>query len=293
MIVAPGGRAYDAAADRTAAMIEFLVAFLVFVSVLAGAMVGMWLRHRLPAHHVDEDSLDVIKSMTGMISVLAALVLGLLAANVRSDFEGLNSQVRDFGAQLVMLDNTLRDIGAQADPARHLLLDYTTKVVDTVWGPGARDHKSIGARGVEAIVSVVSRLLGGTDMVWREPDDGATTLGSVRLLIANMDTVNHALRQSALRTSEYLLQARWILHARTVSPILPPFMLVLTFWITAVFMSFGLAAPRHATVVVAFVVCAAALASCFYMTVEMDRPFDGILSVGGSSLQDAVAHMMR
>jgi hypothetical protein len=274
-------------------MIQLLVASLVFVSVLTGAAIGMWLRYRLPENHVDEDSLDVIKSMTGMISVLSALVLGLLAANVRSDFESLNGQVRDFGAHLVMLDNTLRDMGAPADTARHMLLDYTTKAIDAVWGAKAASQKPILERGADAARSVVSRVFGGTDVIWRERDDGAPVLGSVRLLVANMDSANPALRASALRTLEYLLQARWILHERTASPILPPFMLLLTFWITAVFMSFGLAAPRNATVRIGFVVCAATLASCFYMTVEMDLPFDGFLTIGNTPLRDAVSHMMR
>ena len=146
---------------------------------------------------------------------------------------------------------------------------------------------------MDAVSSAYSRLLGGTDVIWRERDDGAPILGSVRLLVANMEAANPALRASALRTLEMLLNTRWILHGRTASPILPPFMLFLTCWITAVFMSFGLGAPRNATIMTGLVICAAALATCFYMTVEMDRPFDGFLGIGSFPLRDAVCHMTR
>ena len=274
-------------------MIQLLVASLVFVSVLAGAMVGMWLRQRLPEHHRSSDSLDAIKSMTNMISVLAALMLGLLVTSVRTDFDALNGQVRDFGAQLVTLDNTLRDIGPSADPARHLLLDYTNRVIDRIWGSETGHHKPFLARGADAVSSVYERISGGTDVIWREQDEAASILGSLRLAIVGLETANHALRESAFRAAETLLQTRGILHGRTASPILPPLMLLLTIWVTAVFMSFGLTAPCNPTVMTAFVVCAFTLAACFYLAVEMDRPFDGFLTVSGFPLRDAVSHMVR
>ena len=56
--------------------------------------------------------------------------------------------------------------------------------------------------------------------------------------------------------------------------------------------AFDAATENHVDATVT-VICAAALATCFYMTVEMDRPFDGFLGIGSFPLRDAVCHMTR
>jgi hypothetical protein len=65
-------------------MIPFLVASSAFVCVMAGALIGLWLSQRVPENCRDEHSREAIQLAAGMISFLAALVLGLLTASVSS-----------------------------------------------------------------------------------------------------------------------------------------------------------------------------------------------------------------
>ena len=46
--------------------------------IFAGGIIGLHLHRVLPKAHLTKDVLDVIKLGTGMLSVLASLVLGLL-----------------------------------------------------------------------------------------------------------------------------------------------------------------------------------------------------------------------
>ena len=51
-----------------------------------------------------------------MISVLASLVLGLLIASIKNSFDTTDGQMRTFAANLILLDQTLRDYGAGHGP---------------------------------------------------------------------------------------------------------------------------------------------------------------------------------
>ena len=70
-----------------------------------------------------------------------------------------------------------------------------------------------------------------------------------------------------------------------------PFLVVLLFWLTITFASFGLFAPRNAMVLTALFVCALSVGSAVFLVVEMDGPFDGLLKVSPDPLRYAYTHL--
>jgi hypothetical protein len=70
------------------------------------------------------------------------------------------------------------------------------------------------------------------------------------------DAAQRALQSRALDLAETLLQARWLVCAATETSVPTPFLVILLFWLTVIFASFGLFAPRNATVVSILFVCA-------------------------------------
>jgi len=70
-----------------------------------------------------------------------------------------------------------------------------------------------------------------------------------------------------------------------------PFLVVLLFWLTITFTSFGLFAPRNATVLAVLFVCALSVGSAVFLILEMDGPFDGLLKVSADPLRYAYAHL--
>jgi hypothetical protein len=70
-----------------------------------------------------------------------------------------------------------------------------------------------------------------------------------------------------------------------------PFLVILVFWLTITFASFGLFAPRHATVLAVLFVCALSVGSAVFLILEMDTPFDGVLRVSAEPLRYALAHL--
>jgi hypothetical protein len=72
-----------------------------------------------------------------------------------------------------------------------------------------------------------------------------------------------------------------------------PFLVVLLFWLTITFASFGLFGPRNGTVLAVLFVCALSVGSAVFLILEMDGPFDGLLKVSADPLRYAHAHLNR
>jgi hypothetical protein len=88
-----------------------------------------------------------------------------------------------------------------------------------------------------------------------------------------------------------LAQARWLMAAQNESSIPLPFLVTLVFWLTILFTSFGLFAPRNATSAAALLVCALSVSAAIFLILEMDRPFDGLIKVSAEPARNALAHM--
>ena len=277
-------------------MIPFLVTLGAFVCVMLGALVGLWLGRSVPDHCRDEDSRDAIQVASGMLSFLAALVLGLLTASVQSSFDSVNTEVNGFAAQLAMLDQTLSDMGPEAVAARGILRHYTTLSLQDNWPDEFGEPAASGSGLHAAVVSMMQSLRGGLHPIWLEGSHTNQLLNQLRVTVMSLSAQgqpNESLRESAVSQLDSLVQARWGLHERTQNPILPMVLLILIFWTTAIFLSFGYTAPYNAAVVSAFFIAAVALAICFGLLVELDIPFEGVLRISSHPMRDALQHMIQ
>jgi hypothetical protein len=56
------------------------------------------------------------------------------------------------------------------------------------------------------------------------------------------------------------------------------------FWLTVIFVSFELFAPRNGSVLVVLFVCALSIAASIFLIVEMDQPYGGIIKLSNAPL---------
>jgi hypothetical protein len=101
------------------------------------------------------------------------------------------------------------------------------------------------------------------------------------------------LHARALDLTAQIEQARWLLVEADESSIPQPFLVVLVFWLSAIFAALGLFAPRNATVYAVLFVCALSVSTAILMILEMDQPFEGIVQVPNAPLVSAVDEMRR
>jgi len=82
-----------------------------------------------------------------------------------------------------------------------------------------------------------------------------------------------------------------LLFEQLGSSIPVPFLVVLVFWLCIIFASFGLFAPRNATVIAVLFVCALSVSGAIFLILELDRSFEGLLQVSSSPLRAALAQL--
>jgi len=70
-----------------------------------------------------------------------------------------------------------------------------------------------------------------------------------------------------------------------------PFLVVVVFWLTVIFGSFGIFAPRNATVIAVLIVCALSVACSIFLILEMDQPFRGVMKISSTPLRFTLSHL--
>jgi hypothetical protein len=246
------------------------IAAIVFACVFGGALGGMVLHTRVPEHHLTKETEDAVKLGMGMIATLAALVIGLLVASAKSSFDTKDAELRQFSANLILLDRQLVHYGPEASEARDLLRRYTVYKVDSTWPDEA-------SRRVD------------------EPD-GWILLEDVQdklRALAPRDDAQRWLQARALQISSDLASTRWLLDVQRETAIRTPFLVMLAFWLTIIFTSFGVFAPRHATMITALFVCSFSVAGALFLILEMDRPFGGLIHLSSAPMREALSRLSQ
>jgi hypothetical protein len=231
--------------------------------LLGGVLLGMWLQYLLPNHHLSRESQDTVKLGAGMVATMSALILGLLVSSSKSAFDAVNVSIAQTGAKIIMLDHLLADYGTEAGPLRAQLKSWVTVRVEAVWS--TQKSAPSGMKAVEqsnTMLDFQSRLLQLT------PKSDLQ-----RSLLAQMQQV-----------SSDLWQTRLLLVEQQQEGLPTPLVVLLVFWLTLLFASFGLFAPRNTTVFIVLLVCATAVASAIFLILEMSHPLDGFIKVSDAPL---------
>ena len=84
------------------------------------------------------------------------------------------------------------------------------------------------------------------------------------------------------------MEMRWLVLGGMGSSVPLPFLVVVVFWLTIIFGSFGLFAPRNGTVVAVLFLCALSVAGSIFLILEMDQPFGGVIRLSPEPLQAAI-----
>ena len=249
-------------------MIPMEIAAVVFGCVFGGALCGILLRIIVPPHHFSADSKEVIKLGMGLIATMAALVLGLVIATAKNSYDALDEAVKRTSAKVLLLDRLLADYGPETKAARGLLRQLLAARIEAVWPEDRSQRASLGA-----------------------PEAPFTEIETRILQLAPRNDVQRWLQSQSLQISGEILETRWLVLGGLGSSIPVPFLAVVVFWLTIIFGSFGLLAPRNSTVVVVLCICALSVAGSIFLILEMDRPFEGLMKISSAPMRYTLSHL--
>ncbi len=248
-------------------MSSILVGLIVFGCAFGAALVGIVLHGKLPAHHRDADSRDVVKLVMGLIATIAALVLSLLIATAHTSYETQQSEVQALGLHIAQLDEMLAHYGPEAGEARQLLRQIIAAEVEQIWPSDGSATVNLRAP------------------IGREP--GAV----LAQVIANLAPATDAQRFIKGRALQLLLamgDTRGLLYEQAGGSMAWPFFVVLIFWLVVLFLGFGFLTRPNATVVLSLFVGALSVAGAIFLILEMDQPYSGLMQISSAPVRGAL-----
>jgi hypothetical protein len=249
-------------------MNSIVVSVIVFACVFGSALFGLYLRTALPQHHRSDDSKDAVKVGMALVATMCAIVLGLLVSSAKSSYDAQSTELTEMSAKVVLLDRVLEHYGPETKELREMLRDAAATALDRLESKIPSESSRL-ERQVAGAESIFDKIQGLT------PKDEAQR--SLQFRASNMGFD--------------LMQTRWLMFEQGATSISLPLLVVLIFWLTALFASFGLFAPTNATVITSFLIAAVSVSAAFFLIVEMYMPYSGFVRVSSAPLRTAIQHL--
>jgi hypothetical protein len=242
------------------------ISLIVFACVFGGAVFGMILRSRKA--QLSADSKDVVKLGCGLVSTMCAVVLGLLVASAKGSYDTQNNELTEMSAKVVLLDRVLAHYGPETKEVRDVLRSIVASFLARTW---PKEHASSAqleapSRDAEAILDTIQGL---------SPKDDRQ-----RLLQGQATSIVLA-----------LVQTRWLQYVQGAVSVPIPLLVILVFWLTVVFATFGLLAPLEGTVVSSLLVSALSVSATFFLILGLYSPYVGLIQVSSSPVRAALTQL--
>jgi hypothetical protein len=237
------------------------VSVIVFACVFAGAVAGMALRRILPEQHRSAESKDIVRAGTGLIATISALVLGLLVASAKEAYDTQKDEVTAQAAKTALLDRLLAHYGPETKTAREALRAAVSLELQRVWSEGPTTR-------IEA----------------KEAPEGEALYDEIQELTPSNESQRGIKAQASQLVME-LGQTRWLMEAQKSHTTNWPLLVVVVFWLTINFVSFGMFAPSNATVITTLFVCAVSVAGAVFLILEMGEPYRGVIRISDAPMR--------
>lgn len=248
-------------------MSPILVGLIVFGCTFCGALAGIVLHVKLPLHHKEADSKDVIKLVLGLIATIAALVMSLLIATAHTAYVTQESEVQALGVHIVQLDRVFASYGPDALEARKGFRQLVAARLEQVWPGGGAKRAT------------------GPPREMREKDEELIER------VINLQPATDSQRFAKTRALQLLTEigdARQLLYEQAGGSISWPFLVVLVFWLVVLFIGFGFLTRSNGTVLVALFVGSLSVAGAIFLVLDMNQPFSGLMHISNAPIRLAL-----
>lgn len=261
-------------------MDAILVSALVVGLLYASAWLGHGIMRKLPETHRSSQTLKFAELTSGLLITFMALILSLLINSVYEDFKNAGRDVGLYASTIIRLDAELSALQPHAHAIREALRRYTAAAVATTWPEEAApsgDYPKATADAPEIDSNILGDLL-------------HTIEADIRLVAPDTDAEGLA-KTECLKRMEALLDERWELISEAHSTISPPLVIVMLFWLSIVFISFGLLAPPNMVSVAFVMIVGLSIGGAIFVILELQGPLDGWIKVSSEPLRHALRHL--
>jgi hypothetical protein len=250
-------------------MSSITVSLIAVAFIFGGALLGMLLRAALPEHHpsLSTESKDVVKLGMGLVGTMAALVLGLLVASAKSSYDAQSTELTEMSAKIILLDRVLAHYGPETKEIRDLLRSGVVRTIDQLWPQE------------------------GSQKLRLDPTTGSEVVYDKIQALSPKDDRQRLLQSQALSLMTDLGQTRWLMFEQGATSVSKPLVIMMVFWLTIVFISWGIFAPRTPPIVATLFVAALSVSGAIFLILEMYTPYAGLIRISSAPLRATLAHL--
>ncbi len=253
-------------------MRSHMFALIVVGTVFGGGLIGLALQRSLPEKHTTGPARDMIGAVGGLLTLLCALVTGLLIWTAYGVYAGQNAAIQTLASKVLQLDLALEDYGPDAKAERAALRERVGKTLDQVWGAGESDQ-NFAANSFAAAIGLM-----------RDPEKA----------IGNLQPSTDDQRQAlalAKADLEAIGQSRLQMAFALTAPVSYPLLLTVVAWVFFLFCGFGLMSRGSAMSLVTLAVGAVAVASAVLLILDLSDPYSGVFRASPAPLEQVMAVM--
>jgi hypothetical protein len=237
-------------------------AAVVALTLFGASVVGMLLQWVVPAQ-VLTDAKGTVGAMAGLVTLVLALVLGLLVFTAFSVYTTQRDEAYSLGPVIIEVDIALERYGPEAAPGRAGLRAALMRSRARFFGDGKR--------GPQAFTLEETRA----------------TLSGLGSYFDSLQPATDAQRQllTTARDNARKFADTQMLMARQLATPFPPYVLnVVVCWAAALFLGNGLIATPNVVSVIAHLAGATAIASAIFLILELSSPYTGVIRLSSAGV---------
>lgn len=241
------------------------VAVFTFAGLAGAAFASMALYARLPDHHRLDDTNTAVRVIAAIFVTVTSLVLGLMINAAANTFLSTDRAVHVFATELVLLDRTMRTLGADADEARRNLAAY----VEHALGPSPAQQGSVTSEHLLDAVGTSLRAI--------------KVSGDQQIELWN----------DARQIYREVVRQRWSLIEESGGGLPNVMIAIVIAWLVLIFASLGFRAPPNAVVISSVIAASLLISASLYLVIDMNTPFTGTIQISDEPLRRVLAEISR
>ena len=245
------------------------LAAIAFAVVLVGGAIGLELQRRLPESFTTGGPKDMTGAVVGLMTLLLALVLGLLIWTAYGVFSTQKASVQTLAITDLKLDEAFQDYGPEAAEGQRILRDGIKNTIAEIWGDRDVDEEAVIHRfgyaraNLKAKIAFLNALQPASDQ-------------------------QTAAKAEAMQAASVIDQLLSQMTLALVDPISYSLVSVVVSWAAFLFCGYGLMSRRHPMSYVVLMVGAMGIASAIYLIADLISPYSGVFVISPAPLVDVL-----
>lgn len=256
---------------------------LIVFSLLCGsAALGFLLKSQLLEGFTQTGALESMSLIISFLVTITAIVVGLLINATKSFIDATESHWAIFAGQLIRLNQSMRNYGAETEEMRRQLQSFTAAAIVKFWRsddiPIGITYPDVRKLSKDDAKQVLSDLLNGVE------------LGIIRL--RSPSALRERLAADCFDQYKEFARARWSLLLAPQNSLPAPFLRMLVAWVMIIFACFGLRAPANPLVMIVITLSAITLSGMMFAIIDVVDPYKGLYNISSKNMHYALEVML-